>query len=187
MRGSTPRAATSTPRTSWRGKVNALFLVVVILSVSECEPSLSGMIKPLEVSCAANQPRGCRMLALVHWNGEPGRPANSKLAEKYMKRYVAGLTRFRRYCCLQGLRARGCRGVLAAQYLVHGAGHEDEASHRSDAEGLLQVCPFLRPYLAGDPEGPVRIASTEHGEGDRVRQNRVRSCGIPVLCQCRKV
>ncbi|KAH7718081.1 Protein ZK20.4 a [Aphelenchoides avenae] len=57
-----------------------------LLAGKECEPSLSAMIKPLEISCAANQPRGCRMLALVHWNGEPGRPANSKLAEKYMKK-----------------------------------------------------------------------------------------------------
>lgn len=43
------------------------------------------------------------MLALVHWNGEPGRPANSKLAEKYMKKYVC--TTHKRYHVTAAYRA----------------------------------------------------------------------------------
>uniref|UniRef100_A0A0R3RGA2 Sel1 repeat family protein n=1 Tax=Elaeophora elaphi TaxID=1147741 RepID=A0A0R3RGA2_9BILA len=40
------------------------------------------MITPLEKSCEANMPEGCRFLSLVHWNGEEDRKANPELAEK---------------------------------------------------------------------------------------------------------
>lgn len=44
------------------------------------------MIEPLEKSCEANMPEGCRFLSLVHWNGDKDRKPNSELAEKYMKK-----------------------------------------------------------------------------------------------------
>lgn len=59
-----------------------------MLICSECEPSRKKMIEPLEKSCEANMPKGCRFLSLVHWNGEKDREPNSELAEKYMKKQV---------------------------------------------------------------------------------------------------
>ncbi|CAJ0929152.1 unnamed protein product, partial [Mesorhabditis belari] len=55
-----------------------------LLAGKECEPDLKKMIRPLEIACDANINKGCRYLSLVHWNGEKDRPANSKLAEKFM-------------------------------------------------------------------------------------------------------
>uniref|UniRef100_A0A8R1XL85 Uncharacterized protein n=2 Tax=Onchocerca TaxID=6281 RepID=A0A8R1XL85_ONCVO len=57
-----------------------------LLAGKECERSLKKMIGPLEKSCEANMPEGCRFLSLVHWNGEKDRQPNSELAEKYMKK-----------------------------------------------------------------------------------------------------
>ncbi|KAL3994825.1 Sel1 repeat family protein [Acanthocheilonema viteae] len=57
-----------------------------LLAGRECEPSRKKMIEPLEKSCEANMPKGCRFLSLVHWNGEKDRKPNSELAEKYMKK-----------------------------------------------------------------------------------------------------
>lgn len=57
-----------------------------ILAGKECEASLKKMIEPLEKSCEANMPEGCRYLSLVHWNGEKDRKPDAELAEKYMKK-----------------------------------------------------------------------------------------------------
>uniref|UniRef100_A0A915PWD0 Uncharacterized protein n=1 Tax=Setaria digitata TaxID=48799 RepID=A0A915PWD0_9BILA len=56
------------------------------LSGRECEPSLKKTIEPLQKSCEANMPQGCRYLSLVYWNGENDREPDAKLAEEYMKK-----------------------------------------------------------------------------------------------------
>ncbi|KAL6734995.1 hypothetical protein Aduo_005478 [Ancylostoma duodenale] len=57
-----------------------------LLAGKECTPDLTKMIEPMEIACEANLKQGCRYLSLVHWNGEKHRPADSKKAEKYMKK-----------------------------------------------------------------------------------------------------
>jgi len=57
-----------------------------LIAGKECEASLKGTIKPLEIACDANVPPACRLLSLVHWNGEPDREPDSKKAESYMKK-----------------------------------------------------------------------------------------------------
>lgn len=73
-------------RKLYRSKVYGAFNEVLESFFSECEASLKAMIEPLEVSCEANLPLGCRYLSLVHWNGEKDREPNAELAEKYMKK-----------------------------------------------------------------------------------------------------
>ncbi|KAE9416343.1 hypothetical protein Angca_006482 [Angiostrongylus cantonensis] len=53
---------------------------------SECSPSLTKMVEPMQIACDGEVKQGCRYLALVHWNGEKHRPPDSQSAEKYMKK-----------------------------------------------------------------------------------------------------
>ncbi|CAD6192586.1 unnamed protein product [Caenorhabditis auriculariae] len=57
-----------------------------LLAGKECTPSLKKMLAPMKIACDADIRQGCRYLSLVYWNGEKDRPAESDLAEKYMKK-----------------------------------------------------------------------------------------------------
>ncbi|KAL3077105.1 hypothetical protein niasHS_013094 [Heterodera schachtii] len=52
----------------------------------ECEASFKKAIEPLRLSCDAGIAKGCRVLALILWNGESDRPPDSAQAEQFMKR-----------------------------------------------------------------------------------------------------
>ncbi|KAI1721240.1 cytochrome c oxidase assembly factor 7 like protein [Ditylenchus destructor] len=50
-----------------------------------CERSMTKALKPAKISCDQKKPEACKLLSLIHWNGEDDRAADPKLAEKYMK------------------------------------------------------------------------------------------------------
>lgn len=43
-------------------------------------------LKPAKIACDGKKPEACKLLSLIHWNGESDRAADSKKAEEYMKR-----------------------------------------------------------------------------------------------------
>uniref|UniRef100_A0A183CP67 Proteasome endopeptidase complex n=1 Tax=Globodera pallida TaxID=36090 RepID=A0A183CP67_GLOPA len=52
----------------------------------ECEPSFKQAISPLRMSCDGGLYKGCRVLALILWNGESDRLPDSEQAEQLMQR-----------------------------------------------------------------------------------------------------